>query len=179
MTDHGTRLGTRRRARRRGRRRVLVLVATFGLGTWLSACGGAEVPTGTPDLRFSEVQSSAPVAGASQLVLTIDNVGDGGDRLVGARTDVALAVEAHRTEIEPSGRAVMRLLDDVELPAGSSTRFRPGGLHLMLIVPDSSVTVGGTFLLTLDFERSAPVTLEVEVVDLLDLLDRVDDTPGG
>jgi len=171
---------TRHRARRSTRRRRVGLLTTIGLAFWLSACGGGdELTTGTPDLRFSDVQSSAPVAGASQLILTIDNVGDGGDRLVGARTEVALAVEVHRTEIEPSGRAVMRLLDDVELPAGSSTRFRPGGLHLMLIVPDSTVAVGGTFRLTLDFERTAPVTLEVEVVDLLDLLDRIDDAPSG
>jgi periplasmic copper chaperone A len=157
-------------------RRALPIGALM-LTVMLAACDGATVAGGgmtggTPELRFSKVQSSAPVAGASQLVLTIDNVGDGDDRLIAARTDVALAVEAHLTEIEPSGRAVMRLLDDVLLPAGSSTSFRPGGLHLMLIVPESSVVVGGTFALVLEFERSAPVTLEVEVVDLLDLLER-------
>jgi periplasmic copper chaperone A len=145
----------------------------------IAACATTEVATGTPDLRFSAVQSSAPIAGASQLVVSVDNVGDGDDRLIAARTDVALAVEVHLTEIDPSGRALMRLLDSVELPAGSTTRFRPGGLHLMLIVPDSSVTVGGTFAITLEFERSAPVTLEVEVVELLDLLDRIEDEPGG
>jgi copper(I)-binding protein len=159
-------------------------VGALALTVMLAACGGGTVAggrmtRGTPELRFSRVQSSAPVAGASQLVLTIDNVGDGDDRLIAARTEVALAVEAHLTEIEPSGRAVMRLLDDVLLPAGSSTSFRPGGLHLMLIVPESSVVVGGTFELVLEFERSAPVTLEVEVVDLLDLLERSEAASDG
>jgi len=159
-------------------------VGALALTVMLAACGGGTVAGGrmtggTPELRFSRVQSSAPVAGASQLVLTIDNVGDGDDRLIAARTEVALAVEAHLTEIEPSGRAVMRLLDDVLLPAGSSTSFRPGGLHLMLIVPESSVVVGGTFELVLEFERSAPVTLEVEVVDLLDLLERSEAASDG
>jgi len=156
------------------------VLSAVALSVLLLACGTSEEPpSGTPDLRFSAVQSSAPIAGASQLVLTVENVGDGDDRLLGASTEVALAVEVHRTEIEPSGRAVMRLLDSVALPAGSVTSFRPGGLHLMLIVPDSSVAVGGTFTLTLDFERSAPVTLEVEVVELLDLLDRIDDEADG
>jgi periplasmic copper chaperone A len=149
----------------------------------LAGCGGADDPTaprsGTPELRFSDVQSSVPIAGASQLVLDIDNVGDGDDRLVSATTEVALAIEVHRTEIEDSGRAVMRLLDQVELPAGSLTRFRPGGLHLMLIVPDENVTLGGTFEVTLEFERSAPVTLEATVVELLDLLDRIEGTDGA
>jgi periplasmic copper chaperone A len=165
----------RRRARFTG---VLVAVTVTLLGC--SAGDDAPLTTqGTPDLRFSAVQSSAPIAGASQLVLDIDNVGDGADRLLAARTDVALAIEVHLTEIEPSGRAVMRLLDQVELPAGSTTRFRPGGLHLMLIVPDASVTPGGTFAITLEFERSAPVTLEVTVVELLDLLDRIEGADGA
>jgi periplasmic copper chaperone A len=159
--------------------RAAALLGAVALTLGLVACAADDPATGSPDLRFSDVQASSPVAGAAQLVLTVDNVGDGADRLIGARTDVALAVEVHRTDIEASGRATMRLLDQVDLPAGSTTRFRPGGLHLMLIVPDSSVTVGGTFELTLEFERSAPVTLAVEVVELLDLLDRVDDTPAG
>ena len=127
---------------------------------------------GTPDLHLSSAQASGPVAGASQLVVTIENRGDGADRLVAAETDVALAVEIHRTVIEDDGRAFMRLLDDVVIGPGETVRFRPGGLHLMVVVPDERVRVGGTFEVILRFERSAPVTLEVEVVDLLDLVER-------
>jgi copper(I)-binding protein len=110
--------------------------------------------------------------------VTIENRGDGPDRLIGADTDAALAVEIHRTVIEDDGRAFMRLLEDVVLPAGESVRFRPGELHLMVVVPDERVRVGGTFEVTLLFERSAPLTLEVEVVDLLDLIERDDPVPG-
>ena len=133
---------------------------------------GSALDVGTPDLHVSSAQSSAPVAGASQLVLSIENRGDGDDRLVGADTEVALAIEIHRTVIEDDGRAFMRMLDDVDVPAGATVRFRPGGLHLMLIVPDDRVRVGGTFAVTLRFARSAPITLDVEVVDLLDLVER-------
>lgn len=168
--------------RRRSARSTGRLVVVAALVALLGCSSDVEPPladAGTPELRVSSVQSSAPIAGASQLVLDIDNVGDGDDRLLAARTDVALAIEVHLTEIDDSGRAVMRLLEHVELPAGSRTRFRPGGLHLMLVVPDSSVTVGGTFAMTLEFERSDPVTLEVTVVELLDLLERIDDTDGA
>jgi periplasmic copper chaperone A len=127
---------------------------------------------GQPALSVSAAQASAPVAGASQLVVSIENRGDGADRLVGADTDAALAVEIHRTVIEDDGRAFMRLLDDVVIPAGETVRFRPGGLHLMVVVPDERVRVGGTFTVTLRFERSGPVALDVEVVDLLDLVER-------
>jgi periplasmic copper chaperone A len=108
------------------------------------------------------------VAGSSQIVVAISNEGDGDDRLVDAETPAALDVEVHLTEID-GGRATMAVLDEVELPAGETVRFRPGGLHLMLVVPDGSVAVGGTFELTLRFERSDAVTVPVEVVDLLDL----------
>lgn len=153
---------------------VLVLAAA------LAACGTGRdtLGDGLPDLVVSSARASVPVAGASQLVLTIENRGDGADRLLGAATDVALAIEVHRTVVDGDGRASMRLLEDVLLPAGESVRFRPGGLHLMLVVPDEQMRVGGTFEATLRFERSAPITLEFEVVELLDLLERDDEGRG-
>ncbi len=157
-------------------RTVVLTLAAIVLG----GCSASDrnLTDGVPDLHVSAARSSAPVAGASQLVVTIENRGDGHDRLIGADTDAALAVEIHRTVIEDDGRAFMRLLEDVVLPAGESVRFRPGGLHLMVVVPDERVRVGGTFEVTLRFERSAPLTLEVEVVDLLDLIERDDPVPG-
>jgi copper(I)-binding protein len=158
-----------------GLRRHLLVVAT--LAASLLGCSDVPAPElggGTPELHVSTARASAPVAGASQLVLTIENRGDGADRLLGADTDAALAVEIHRTVVEADGRASMRMLDDVLLPAGEAVAFRPGGLHLMVVVPDERVTVGGTFLVTLRFERSGTVTLPVEVVDLLELIERTD-----
>lgn len=158
-----------RRFAPRARRAMLAVALLLSV----TACGGTDGPLagGTPELRISRAQASAPVAGASQLVLSITNDGDGDDRLVGADTPSALAVEIHRTVVEEDGRAVMRMLDAVDLPAGGTVRFRPGGLHLMVVVPDERVVVGGTFMVTLRFARSSPVTLEVEVVDLLDLVE--------
>ena len=155
------------------RRPARTLVGAGLLAASLLGCGGGgSLGAGTPDLHFSRAQASGPVAGASQLVVTIENRGDGADRLVAAETDAALAVEIHRTVIEDDGRAFMRGLDDVVIGAGETVRFRPGDLHLMVVVPDDRVRVGGTFEVILRFERSAPVTLEVEVVDLLDLVER-------
>lgn len=157
---------------RRRRKRTVALLLTAGLA--LAACGTdgpRALGPGTPDLQVSAAQASAPVAGASQLVVSITNRGDGDDRLVGAETDAALAVEIHRTVVEDDGRAVMRLLEDIVLPAGETVRFRPGGLHLMVVVPDERVVLGGTFDVVLRFERSDPVTVSAEVVDLLDLVE--------
>lgn len=130
----------------------------------LAACGDG----GEPALEVGPAQAAEPVAGSSQIVLAVTNGGDGDDRLLGAETPAALDVEVHLTEVA-DGRATMTILDEVEVPAGETVRFRPGGLHLMLVVPDETVTVGGTFELTLRFDRSGELTVPVEVVDLLDL----------
>jgi periplasmic copper chaperone A len=148
--------------RRRPRRRPLRVVAV--LAGVLVACGSG----GDPDLDVAPGQAAEPVAGSSQIVLTVTNRGDGDDRLLGAETPAALDVEVHLTEIE-DGRATMAILDEVAIPAGETVRFRPGGLHLMLVVPDETVAEGGTFELTLRFDRSGEITVPVEVVDLLDL----------
>jgi len=150
------------RPRRHGRGPTGACIAAL-LALALTACGG-----GQPDIRVGRAQADVPVAGASQIVVEITNEGDGGDELVGADTPSALGVELHLTEIV-DGQALMTELESIEIRAGETVRFRPGELHLMLVVPDETVVLGGTFDLTLHFERSGDVTIEVEVVDVLDL----------
>jgi periplasmic copper chaperone A len=143
---------------------AVVLAAALTVAT--AGCGAA----GSPDLAVGPARAAPPAAGASQVVLTIENRGDGDDTLVGSDTDAALDTEIHLTEVA-DGRAAMGVLDEVVVPAGGSVEFRPGALHLMLVVPDGSVVVGGTFDLTLRFDRSDPITVPVEVVELPDLLE--------
>jgi copper(I)-binding protein len=136
----------------------------LALALLLAACG----PTGDPDLSVSDAQAAVPLAGSSQLVLEITNGGDGDDRLLAVDTDAALGIELHETRID-DGFATMVELDDVPLPAGETVRFRPGGLHLMLLGPDDEVVLGARFPITLRFDRSEPITVTAEVRDLLDL----------
>lgn len=144
------------------RRPVAVLAAAALLA---GACGDA----GSPDLAVTGVtQASEPRAGSAQIVLTLDNRGDADDTLLGASTQAAAGVELHVTELD-DGRAAMTVRDELTVPAGGQVRFRPGQEHLMLVVPDETVVEGGTLDLVLEFDRSDPITVEVEVVDLLDL----------
>ncbi|HSK22685.1 MAG TPA: copper chaperone PCu(A)C [Egicoccus sp.] len=145
------------------RPRIRLLTATLVVAFAVSACSSGE-----PDLAVSAAQAGEPAAGSSQVVVAIRNDGTGDDTLVGAETPAAAAVEMHLTEVV-DGRASMTQQDTVAIPAGETVRFQPGGLHLMLVVPDATVTVGGTFELTLHFERSGDRTVPVEVVSLLDL----------
>ncbi|MCC5947907.1 MAG: copper chaperone PCu(A)C [Nitriliruptoraceae bacterium] len=155
------------------------LVALLAVGLVLAACGGDDVDldAGTPDVQLvGPAQATAPVAGASILVFELANTGDGDDQLTAATTDVALGIEIHETRLD-DGRASMVELEEVALPAGSTIRSRSGGLHLMMIVPDDSVVVGTTFEMTLEFARSAPMTVDVLVGDLSDVAESTFDDP--
>ncbi|MFU8839488.1 MAG: copper chaperone PCu(A)C [Nitriliruptoraceae bacterium] len=148
--------------------------AIGALALLLGACG----PDGDPALTVSDAQAAVPLAGSSQVVLEITNTGDGDDRLVGVDTDAALGIELHETRIE-DGFATMVDLDDVPLPAGETVRFRPGGLHLMMLGPQDEVVLGARFPITLRFDRSAPITVTAEVRNLLDLAEDSFDADAG
>ena len=153
-------------------RPVIAGVALLAMLAMLNGCGQG----GDPALTVGRAEAATPVSGSSQIVVEIRNDGDGGDRLLGAETPAALAVEIHLTEIV-DGRATMGPVDDVQIPSGETVRFRPGGLHLMMVVPDETVVLGGTFELTLEFERTGAITVPVEVVDLVDLAESTFDDP--
>ncbi|MFA9430413.1 copper chaperone PCu(A)C [Egicoccus sp. AB-alg2] len=147
---------------------LLLLVALLAV-----ACGGS----GDPDLHIGDAQAAPPAAGSSQVVVSVRNDGSGDDVLLGADTPAAAGVEVHLTEVA-DGRATMTQQQTVDIPAGETVQFRPGGLHLMLVVPDATVSEGGTFDLTLHFERSGDRTIPVEVVPLLDLAEDAFDDAG-
>ncbi len=150
------------------RRAPLLAVAVAAV--LLSACSSGE-----PALRLvGEAQVAVPVAGSSQVAMTLVNDGDGDDRLVSVTTDAALSAEIHRTTIA-DGAATMETLTGLDLPAGERIEFRPGELHLMLVVPDETVREGGTIELVLDLERSDDLVVEATVVDLLDLVEGDED----
>lgn len=143
----------------------MLLGATFGCG-----------PGGEPELSVGPARASERIAGASQVVLTVTNDGDGDDTLTDASTPAAAGTEIHLTTVD-EGRATMDVVGVVDIPAGEAVEFRPGGLHLMLTVPDETVVVGGTFDLTLHFERSGELTVPVEVVENHELLEPPSDEP--
>ena len=146
-------------------RRALPLLAVVLLLAPLAACA-----SGGPEIDVGNARAAVPAGGATQVVVEVTNTGDGDDELVGASTPAAAAAELHLTEIE-DGQATMSELDAVTIPAGETVAFRPGGLHLMLVLPDESVAEGGTFPITLQFDRSGEIAVDVQVVPMADLAD--------
>lgn len=98
----------------------------------------------------------------SAVYLVLRNRGREGDRLIGARTDVARTVELHHSSIE-DGIMRMRQVDAVEVPARGEARLEPGGYHIMLIGLVRGLEVGDRFEVTLEFEKSGARVVEVVV----------------
>lgn len=94
---------------------------------------------------------------------TLVNRGRQADRLVAARTEVADAVEIHRSTRD--GDVVrMRAVPALELPPGAALKLRHGGdTHLMLVGLKAPLQDGQRFALRLRFERAGEHEVDVWV----------------
>lgn len=131
----------------------LLLVAAAG------GCGDPAPPA--PDLvvrdawaRPATVPDDTTVPVNSAVYLTMENRGDTADRLVAVEFDGALRVELHESIVNGQGLAKMRPVETVEVPARGEARLEPGGLHVMLMGLDSTLSPGDSIEIVLRFEVS-------------------------
>lgn len=107
-------------------------------------------------------RASAGRAGAGAAYLTLRNTGNADDRLLSASTDVAKRAELHTHRMNGN---VMRMarVEAVGVPAGKAVTLKPGGNHVMLMGLNRKLAKGDRFPLTLTFEKSGSVTVDVAV----------------
>jgi hypothetical protein len=134
----------------------------------LSLAGCSQPAPGTGfragDLEVTGAFARASV-GASDTTaayLTISNRGQADDRLTGARSPAATAVELHTMEMS-GGMMRMRAVESAAIPAGRSIAFEPGGDHLMIIGLKAPLKAGDTLELTLSFEHAGEIDVAAEV----------------
>jgi copper(I)-binding protein len=96
----------------------------------------------------------------SAAYMTLEVIGDQGDRLIAAASPVAEAATLH-AHLMDGGVARMRPLAAIEVAPGAPTVLAPGGLHIMLTGLHQRLVEGETLPLSLTFERAG--TLEIEV----------------
>lgn len=90
------------------------------------------------------------------------NHGGADDRLMSVSGEVADRVELH-THIHENGVMKMRPSGPVPVPAGGMAMLKPGSFHVMMIGLKAPLVEGEKFPLTLSFEKSGTVTVEVKV----------------
>ena len=162
-----------RAARGLGRRLALAaaaaLVVLAGTVGTLALVGGPRRASDDGTLAVGEVVTPDPLGSSAVVYLTIRNPGSD-DRLVSASSPVASSIGLHVVS-HYSGMATMRATE--AFLCSSRLVLGPTSSHLMLSGLRGELDPGDRFPLTLHFERSQPVVVDVEVVRWADLEDRV------
>ncbi|HEX5514897.1 MAG TPA: copper chaperone PCu(A)C [Gammaproteobacteria bacterium] len=114
-------------------------------------------------------RATPPGATVGAVYLELRNTGVEPDRLLSAAAPVAARTEVH-THTMQDGVARMHEVPAVELPAGATVQFQPGGFHIMLIELKAPLTEGESFPLTLNFERAGELSLTVPVQKITALM---------
>jgi copper(I)-binding protein len=156
---------------------VVILLATGALG----ACR-SETPAG-PELRAEDAWARPAVAmgerstsagseqvpmaqssaGTGAVFMKLVNNGSEADRLVGAQTDAAEVAEIHETTLQGDVMKMQMLSQGLEIPAEGEVVLKPGSYHIMLIGITRDLKVGDQISLVLEFEKSAPMTIDAKV----------------
>ena len=117
---------------------------------------------GAAGIVATDVWARAAATGNSAAYMTLKNGGAAADRLVKAESDVADAVELHKTTME-GGMMKMAPVDGIALPAQGQAELKPGGLHVMLIGLKRELKAGEKLKLKLHFEKAGVQEIEAEV----------------
>jgi copper(I)-binding protein len=126
---------------------------------WAGAAGAAEPPA----IADAWVRATPPGARTAAAYLTVTST-DASDRLLGAATTAAAAIEIH-THVVEAGMSRMVRLPELALPAGEAVRLEPGGLHLMLLDLREPLAAGTKVAIALRFAAAGAIEIEVPVVD--------------
>ncbi len=71
----------------------------------------------------------------------------------------------HITMVDANNVMSMHPQATVDIPAGGTVEFKPGGLHVMLIGLKQDLKAGDTYTLTLQFRNAGDVPVTVMVRD--------------
>ena len=93
---------------------------------------------------------------------TIMNSSDRDKEIVGASSPQFERVELHKS-MEEGGMATMVAQKSVKVPKQGTVKFKPGGLHLMLIKPKKPIKAGDKVNITLKFANSPDLKMTAEV----------------
>ena len=110
-------------------------------GAWIRA-----MPAGIPSGGYFTLRND----GGKDMVLT------------GASAPVCGSLMLHKSEMT-GGMSAMHHVDEVDVPAGGSIAFAPGGYHLMCMDATPAITPGAMIPVTLMFKDGSKLTVPFSV----------------
>lgn len=125
----------------------------MALTTLAVACSGGQ----TESLIVDNAQYRAPLVDGGTGVAYFSITSTIADKITSVSSPSAKAVEIHEST-SAGGVAGMERRDAVELPAGKTVTFGPGGLHLMVIEPQR-VAAPATFPIQITLESGRVETI--------------------
>ena len=138
---------------------LLVLVTIV-----MTAC---QPQTSEPEIKIEGAwgRPSPKVATAGAFYMLIKNTGGATDHLLSGKSDACGVVELHESYMTDEGAMGMRPVPggSIEIPPGSEVELKVGGLHIMCIDKLEDFEPGVVLPLTLSFEKSGQMTVDVEI----------------
>ncbi|MGV6850076.1 MAG: copper chaperone PCu(A)C [Marinibacterium sp.] len=109
-------------------------------------------------IRDPMVPLAPPSARAHAAFMTLTNDGDTARHLVGASAPGYAMTQIHESR-ETDGIATMSEVNVIEIAPGQTVVFKPGGLHVMLMRPETPVSEGDVVEVTLEFADGTSQTV--------------------
>ena len=133
------------------------------LGLILAGCSSATGPE--INIEGAWGRPSPKVATAGAFYMLIKNTGNEADKLVAGTSSACGVVELHESYLTEEGAMGMRPVEGgfIEIPAGGEAELKMGGLHIMCIDKLEDFEVGAVLPLTLNFEKSGEITIDIEI----------------
>lgn len=104
-----------------------------------------------------------PVSPSMAGYVTVTNTGDAPVAVTGAHSAIAGHVMLHDMGKQADGTRKMAHLHQVEVPAGGSVSFAPGGMHLMLMHLERVPAEGEAVEICLEQGEESPVCTDFQV----------------
>lgn len=143
----------------------LLIGSIMMLGFLISSCK----PSSGPEISIENAwgRSSPKVATAGAFYMLIKNRGNEADKLVAGKSEACDVVELHELYMTEEGAMGMRPVEGggIDVPAGGETELKMGGLHIMCIEKLVNFEAGVVLPLTLEFEKSGEINIDVEILE--------------
>ena len=127
----------------------------FAIGT-LTAAVAVAASSNSIAIEHAWARASPKGAVTGATYVTIVNNGSSEDRLLSVSSPAAERIQFH-SETNDNGIAKMVQLPTIDVPAGGSFTFKPGGTNMMMTGLKQQLREGETVELFLKFERAGVV----------------------
>lgn len=144
---------------------VLILTACTPATKPLASQNGIEIFQASvrlPGGGKAGIKSNTAVLAGYMLIKNTSSINE---RLGGVHADFTDSAMFHESSVDSNSVASMNMLTSVEVPAGQTVEFKPGGLHVMFTGLKQDLKVGDTVTLIFQFQNAGAISVPAQVTN--------------